>query len=125
MLVGACEGQDMPLSFLLVSVEAFPSEGNELTLFTGIGVNGYLNDLMRSHWTLAVFCVSDAGFPFANEQMYIHMTWKVSCSLGDSLAFEMLRVLSYYVSWLLGQNTDLHKFSREVLCISIFIHSQI
>lgn len=58
-----------------------------LTLFTGIGVNGYLNDLMRSHWTLAVYCVSDAGFPLTNEQMNIHMTWKVSRSLGDSLAF--------------------------------------
>lgn len=58
-----------------------------LTLFTGIGVNGYLNDLMRSHWTLAVYCVSNAGFPLTNEQMNIHMTWKVSRSLGDSLAF--------------------------------------
>ena len=58
-----------------------------LTLFYGIGVNGYLNDLMRSHWILVVYCVSDAGFHLTNEQMNIYMTRKVSCSFGDSLAF--------------------------------------
>lgn len=36
--------------------------------------------------TCCVLCWMDAVYPLTNEQMNIHMTWKVSASLGDALA---------------------------------------
>lgn len=36
--------------------------------------------------TCCVLCWMDAVYPLTDEQMNIHMTWKVSASLGDALA---------------------------------------